>query len=270
MLFGSITAIVLYFTGFILSIVAICRKSQILKRISFTFVIIGYIFHTIVIANLIWKSSFLSNGHFYFCLFSWILLLVYFLLILRYKIQFLSITVSPLAIIFLLSSILIDKRVVPFPHVMSSLWFGLHIISLFISISLICIGFGGSIIYLYVNKKIKEKFPLSSMQDHTYSLEMLDRINHWVVICAFPLFTIGIIAGFVWARITWNHFFSWDLKEVWSIIIWFIFAYLFHQRMAIGWKGKRPAILMIWIFLLTVVSFTLINLFFPTHHNFRP
>ncbi len=270
MLFGSIGAAVLYFVSFILYIVAICNNSQKLQRISLTFVLIGYILHTVVIAKLMWSSSFLSNGHFYFSLFSWILLLIYFLLILRYKIQFLSLTVAPLALIFLISSMLIGKRIVPFPHIMSSLWFGLHIISLFISISLVCIGFGGAIMYIYINKKIKEKLPLSSIERRTYSLEMLDRINHWVVICAFPLFTIGIISGFVWARISWHHFFSWDLKEIWSIIIWFIFAYLFHQRMAIGWKGKRPAILMIWIFILMVASFTIINLFFPTHHNFRP
>ncbi len=270
MLFGSISSAILYLLGFILAIIASYSRSKKLQKISITIVLIGYIFHTIVIGNMIWKSSFLSNGHFYFSLFSWILLLVYFLLILRYRIQFLSLTVAPLAFIFLVSSIVIGKRIVPFPKQMSSLWFGFHIVSLFISIALICIGFGGAIMYLYVNKKIKDKTGLNSLKKQTYSLEMLDRINHWVVLCAFPLFTLGILSGFIWARISWHRIFSWDVKEIWSLIIWFIFAYLFHQRMAIGWKGKKPAIIIIWIFVLTVLSFTIINLFFPTHHSFRP
>jgi ABC-type transport system involved in cytochrome c biogenesis permease subunit len=85
----------------------------------------------------------------------------------------------------------------------------------------------------------------------------------------FPLYTIGILSGFIWAAFTWKRMFSWDPKEVVSLIIWLVFAYLFHQRLAIGWNGRKPAKTAIWLFVVVIASMLFINFFVPTHHRFQ-
>ena len=59
----------------------------------------------------------------------------------------------------------------------------------------------------------------------------------------FPLLTIGIIAGGVWANEAWGSYWSWDPKETWSLITWLVFAAYLHTRISKGWQGKKPAIL---------------------------
>ena len=152
---------------------------------------------------------------------------------------------------------------------MSSLWFGTHIICLFLSIALVAIGFGAGVFYLFVHRQIRNKATSNRFRGKSYSLETLDKINHLAVALGFPLFSVGIVSGFLWAKLSWHRVFSWDIKEIWSVIVWILFAYLFHQRMAIGWKGKKPAVLICWIFMLSLISLLIINYLFPTHHSFR-
>ena len=59
----------------------------------------------------------------------------------------------------------------------------------------------------------------------------------------FPLLTIGIIAGAVWANEAWGSYWSWDPKETWALITWLVFAAYLHTRITRGWQGRRPAIL---------------------------
>ena len=269
MIFGSMFVGIFYTLGFILCLVGFFRKNSKIDKIALSCILLGYIGHTIILVFNISTSIFLSKGQFYFSLFVWFLILIFFILILRMRIQFLSLIIGPLALILFVSSLLVNTKMLPVPKTMGSLWFGTHILCLFLSIALVTIGFGVGIFYLYIHRQIKNKSASKWLKGNGYSLETLDRINHWVVALGFPLFTIGIVSGFIWARLSWHRVFSWDIKEVWSVIIWIIFAYLFHQRMAIGWKGKKPVVLICWIFMLSLISFLIINNFFPTHHSFR-
>ncbi len=268
MTFFNVFIALIYFVGFILCIIGFLRKSTKLGTISNIFIVSGYIGHTIILLLTIFNGVFLSKGQFYFSLFGWSLIFVFLFLILKMKMRFLSLIIAPIAFIFFICSFFITTKQLPVPKTMSMLWFGTHIFSLFLSISLSGIGFAVGVFYLYLHNKIKNKSASGYLNGEGVSLETLDRINHFVVSLGFPLFTIGIVSGFIWARLTWHKVFSWDIKEIWSIFIWLLFAYLFHQRLAIGWKGKKPAIVISWIFFFSVVSFFVINFLFPTHHKF--
>lgn len=74
-------------------------------------------------------------------------------------------------------------------------------------------------------------------------LESLDNLSYRIIGLGFPLLTIGIIAGAVWANETWGAYWSWDPKETWALITWLIFASYLHSRFTKSWKGKKPAIL---------------------------
>ncbi|AKG22449.1 c-type cytochrome biogenesis protein CcsB [Calothrix sp. 336/3] len=73
--------------------------------------------------------------------------------------------------------------------------------------------------------------------------ETLDNISYRIIGLGFPLLTIGIIAGAVWANEAWGSYWSWDPKETWALITWLVFAAYLHARITRGWQGRRPAIL---------------------------
>lgn len=73
--------------------------------------------------------------------------------------------------------------------------------------------------------------------------ETLDNLSYRIIGLGFPLLTIGIIAGAVWANEAWGAPWSWDPKETWALITWLVFAAYLHARITRGWQGRRPAIL---------------------------
>lgn len=83
--------------------------------------------------------------------------------------------------------------------------------------------------------------------------ETLDNLSYRIIGLGFPLITIGIIAGAVWANSAWGAPWSWDPKETWSLIVWLVYAAYLHSRITRGWQGRRPAIIaaaglvMVWI-----------------------
>jgi cytochrome c-type biogenesis protein CcsB len=74
-------------------------------------------------------------------------------------------------------------------------------------------------------------------------LESVDNLSYRTISFGFPLLTIGIIAGAVWANEAWGAYWSWDPKETWALITWLVFASYLHARITKSWQGKRPAII---------------------------
>jgi ABC-type transport system involved in cytochrome c biogenesis permease subunit len=261
-----------YFLGTLFFLGGALGNNASLKRISACITLAGFGLHSLDLLLKIASSPHfaITQGQFYFSLLAWSFLLIYFILWWRLKLQFLALTAAPLALVLFSSSMVVRTNPLPIPSQLSALWFGLHIAALFLSISLLAMAFGAGLIYLYVDRQIKSKAKPGRFRRDIPALTSFDRVNHWAVIIGFPLFTVGVLAGFLWAGFTWETVFSWDPKEIFSIVIWFIFAYLFHQRIAVGWKGRKPAHLATWLFVLSLVSLIIINLYIPTHHSFHP
>ncbi|MBW2673423.1 MAG: cytochrome c biogenesis protein CcsA [Deltaproteobacteria bacterium] len=100
------------------------------------------------------------------------------------------------------------------------------------------------------------------------SLGDLDRINHLCTVWGFPLLTFGIIAGSIWARTVWGSNWHWDPKQVFTAVSWVLYAVLVHQRIAIGWKGRKVALLSIIAFAGLLFAFIGVNALFVTMHRF--
>ncbi|MCS7031612.1 MAG: c-type cytochrome biogenesis protein CcsB [Gloeomargarita sp. SKYG116] len=73
--------------------------------------------------------------------------------------------------------------------------------------------------------------------------DMLDNLSYRVIGLGFPLLTVGIISGAVWANEAWGAPWSWDPKETWALITWLVYAAYLHARITRGWQGRRPAVL---------------------------
>ncbi|MCU0535191.1 MAG: c-type cytochrome biogenesis protein CcsB [Hydrococcus sp. Prado102] len=98
--------------------------------------------------------------------------------------------------------------------------------------------------------------------------DTLDNISYRVIGLGFPLLTIGIIAGAVWANEAWGSYWSWDPKETWALITWLVFAAYLHSRITRGWQGRKPAILAASGFVVVWVCYLGVNLLGKGLHSY--
>ncbi|NWF51665.1 MAG: c-type cytochrome biogenesis protein CcsB [Nitrospirae bacterium] len=110
-------------------------------------------------------------------------------------------------------------------------------------------------------KTVIEKFNISS--------QILDEITYKSIAIGFPIFTLGgLIFGAIWADQAWGTYWSWDPKETWSLITWFIYAFYLHSRMIRGWRGKRVAIVAVLGFFAVIVTYLGVNLLLSGLHSY--
>jgi cytochrome c-type biogenesis protein CcsB len=113
----------------------------------------------------------------------------------------------------------------------------------------------------YVLRGLIEKFNISA--------EILDELTYKSIAIGFPIFTLGgLIFGAIWADQAWGTYWSWDPKETWSLITWFIYAFYLHGRMIRGWRGKRVAIVAVLGFLAVIVTYMGVNLLLSGLHSY--
>jgi cytochrome c-type biogenesis protein CcsB len=98
--------------------------------------------------------------------------------------------------------------------------------------------------------------------------ETLDNISYRTIGLGFPLLTIGIIAGAVWANEAWGSYWSWDPKETWALITWLVFAAYLHSRITKGWQGRRPAILAASGFVVVWICYLGVNILGKGLHSY--
>ncbi len=98
--------------------------------------------------------------------------------------------------------------------------------------------------------------------------ETLDNLSYRAIGLGFPLLTIGIIAGGVWANEAWGSYWSWDPKETWSLITWLVFAAYLHTRITKGWQGRKPAILASFGLLVVWTCYLGVNLLGKGLHSY--
>ncbi|MEM8778347.1 MAG: c-type cytochrome biogenesis protein CcsB [Cyanobacteria bacterium P01_G01_bin.49] len=98
--------------------------------------------------------------------------------------------------------------------------------------------------------------------------DTLDNISYRIIGLGFPLLTIGIIAGAVWANEAWGSYWSWDPKETWALITWLVFAAYLHARITKGWQGRKPAILAASGFVVVWICYLGVNLLGKGLHSY--
>jgi len=115
--------------------------------------------------------------------------------------------------------------------------------------------------YGYVLKKI-----ISSL---SITIESLDEITYKSIAIGFPIFTLGgLIFGAIWADQAWGVYWSWDPKETWSLITWFVYAFFLHSRLLRGWKGKKVAIVAVVGFIAVIFTYLGVNLLLSGLHAY--
>jgi ABC-type transport system involved in cytochrome c biogenesis permease subunit len=122
------------------------------------------------------------------------------------------------------------------------------------ALGLIALVWGATLGFLVttpLRKRIAESLP---------DPRKLEDITYKVIIAGWPLLTIGIVMGGMWANEAWGRFWGWDPKETWALITWVVYAGYLHTRITLGWAGKRPAAIAVFAFAVVVFTFMGVNL----------
>lgn len=99
-------------------------------------------------------------------------------------------------------------------------------------------------------------------------MSTLDNLSYRILGLGFPLLTMGLLSGAVWANQTWGSYWSWDPKETWALITWFIFAIYFHTRLSKGWNGFKSSLLASFGFIVIWVCYLGVNLMGKGLHSY--
>ena len=96
----------------------------------------------------------------------------------------------------------------------------------------------------------------------------LENWSYRINAISFVMWTFTVIAGAIWAEAAWGRYWGWDTKEVWSFVIWVVYAGYLHARATRGWTGDRAAWLSIVGYLCVIFNFAVVNTLFPGLHSY--
>jgi len=226
--------------------------------------------HTITIVVRFYEAGYtpVTNLHESLSFFAWTLAGTFLLVDRRLRMAVLATATSTIVLVLMLFGSLMPMGIETLNPSLDSLWLPLHIFLAFMGNAVFTVAFVAGVFYLLEERMLKSK-KFSALYYRLPSLDTLDMINYRCLTFGFPLMTMGIISGAVWAEYAWGTYWSWDPKESWALITWFLYAALLHGRLTTGWRGRRAAILAIIGFAFLLFTFLGVNLLLPGLHSYN-
>jgi cytochrome c-type biogenesis protein CcsB len=162
--------------------------------------------------------------------------------------------------------------VVPLQPALQSYWLVIHIIVAVLGTAFFALGFalsGLQLLQYRRERQLEESRPQQFRFLATLpSSVALENLAYRINIVGFIAWTFTLIAGAIWAEKAWGRYWGWDTKEVWTFIIWVIYAGYIHARATRGWRGSRSAWLAIIGFAAVLFNFGIVNVFFHGLHAY--
>jgi cytochrome c-type biogenesis protein CcsB len=156
---------------------------------------------------------------------------------------------------------------------LQSYWLLIHVTVAFVASALFTLGFSTSVLQLVQGRREAARAAgrapaRGRFMDALPSSVELERSAYRLHVVAFPLWTFTVIAGAIWAEHAWGRYWNWDPKEVWSFIIWVVYAGYLHARSTRGWDGRRAAWFAIAGYACLLFNFLVVNVFFVGFHSY--
>jgi len=238
----------------------------------------GLIVQTVAI-GLRWKESYdmgvghapMSNLYESIVFFTWTIVLILAYIDFRYKYRVVGAFVVPFSLLGMAWAQLgMNTGIEPLVPALQSNWLLYHVITCFLGYAAFAVACGVSMMYLIkaaVEGDDSSK-PAGGLMSMFPPIKVLDDLSYRAIMIGFPLLTLGIITGAAWANYAWGTYWSWDPKETWSLITWFVYAAYLHARITRGWVGKRAAWLAVIGFAATLFCYLGVNLFLSGLHSY--
>ncbi|WP_296139633.1 c-type cytochrome biogenesis protein CcsB [uncultured Tessaracoccus sp.] len=191
--------------------------------------------------------------------FGWGMILAHVLVEWRYRVRTLGLVILPVIFGMLVYATTLSYEAKPLmPALQNSPLLTIHVFCAALSYGAAVIGFGAAVMYLLAPHVPWKGWPKQ---------ELLDELGYKAVVATFPLLTIMIVLGSIWANVAWGRYWSWDPKETAALVTWLVYGSYLHARVTRGWRGSRSA----WLLVLGFVAilFTYFgNLFFGGLHSY--
>jgi len=265
----------IYLICFLSYLILATSRNKILGTLSTSLLIIGLIIHSVGLV-LRWLETHqtgfgyvpLSNMYESLIFFSWTIVLIYLILEFKYRQKIIGVFITPFAFLAIaLTSIVpgINAKITPLMPALQSNWLTIHVTTCFFGYAAFAVSFGVSILYLIRDRKSSQNEGSSKWLPST---AVLDEINYKSIVIGFPMLTLGIVTGAAWANYAWGSYWSWDPKETWSLITWFVYAAFLHARFTKDWRGRKAAILSIVGFAAVLFTYFGVNYIISGLHSY--
>jgi len=249
-------------------------KKQVLAKLGFRVIVIGLLANTGGII-LRWVESYqvgyghapFSNMYESLVFFSWTVAALYIFVEYKYKESIIGVFISPLiflAIAYASFDPSISSKISPLIPALKSNWLIAHVITCFLGYAGFALAFGFSFMYFIKPVDPNAKSIFAKLPDW----DVIDELTYQMIVFGFLFLTIGIITGSVWANSAWGKYWSWDPKETWSLITWFVYAIFLHLRLMRGWHGKKLALVSILGFAAVLFTYFGVNYLLSGLHSY--
>jgi ABC-type transport system involved in cytochrome c biogenesis permease subunit len=200
-----------------------------------------------------------TNQYEFSVAFGWGMLAAYIYFEHRYHIRTIALLILPITAALLLYAMSVGATANPLvPALQNNLLLTIHVAVAIVAYGAFSVSFAAAVLYLIQPPEGRPGLP---------KLDVLDEIGYRAVIIGFPLLTMTVVLGAVWAEIAWGSYWSWDPKETASLLTWLVYGAYLHARVARGWVGRRAAWLLIAGFASVLLCF-FGNLFFGGLHSY--
>ena len=235
------------------------RRTPWLNRVSLGLVIAGGLLHSGLLVQRWLTAGYLPVTNLFATLFffSWALALTFIYFELRYRLGACGLFVMGLNLLLLGSALPPDSKVPPLIPALDTPLFELHIIFSFTGYAMFAMAFSLGILYL-----LQSRLDSGALPD----LPLLRRLNEEAIFLGFGLFTLCMVAGGIWAHIAWGYWFSWNVKAVWSFLVWLFYAGMCHAKFVRRWQGGVYAWLSIAGFGVVLFTYHGIGLLLESNH----
>ncbi len=194
------------------------------------------------------------------------IVLVFLLMEFRFKVPSLGSFMLPLVLVLMAPAALVPGRIEELKPVLKSGWLGIHTSLAVLGDAAFAFSFIVSVMYLIQERQLKQKH-LGAIFHRLPPLDVMDTLGYKALSFGWPLFTLGMVTGSIWAESAWGSYWSWDIKETWSLIVWIMYLAFLHLR-TIGWRGKKMAYLSVAGFLFVLISFFVVSRVGVGRHSF--
>ena len=202
-----------------------------------------------------------------------IIVTVFLVVLTKADLRFLGTFVTGLVLVLLgIAALRFYVEVAPLPPALQSVWLVIHVFVASLGTGFFALGFALSAMQLLQFRRetsVAEVKPVRLKFLATLpSAATLENLAYRTNIIGFILWTFTLMAGSIWAEKAWGRYWGWDTKEVWTFIIWTIYAGYIHARATRGWRGSRSAWLAIIGFSAVMFNFGIVNVFFKGLHAY--
>jgi cytochrome c-type biogenesis protein CcsB len=181
----------------------------------------------------------------------------------------------PVILVMFLAGTVLYSKAQPLVPALQSYWLAIHVTLVSIAEGALMTSAVLSLLYLVKSRYDRRADEpdaatgsLATLAAKLPSAEALDKAAYRVVAFSFPLYTVAIICGAIWAEAAWGRYWGWDPKETWAFIVWVVYACYLHARATAGWKGRAAAWVNIAGFLSITFNFLIVNMVVSGLHSY--